>query len=180
MNEDANDNATGDENDAEVLETVENLPMSSERDESKKKKTKKGVFNKEWLTAVEYQPFSKEYKSDSSQATCIACNQQFSVHYRGKTDIDNHMKINRQLITKTMKPTREKDEIAATEGILVYHGVQHGHSYLAQQYLTNVCRNIFSSSPVANARLEVVLYQRHTFCFFLFSDYKTSVIFCFF
>ena len=110
----------------------------------------------------EYKQFLKEYKYDSSQATCIVCNQQFSVHYRGKADIDNHIKtqkhqnnlksfnVNKQLITTTMKRSREKDEIAAAEGTLVYHGVKHGHSYLSQQCLTNVCKTIFASSTVAS------------------------------
>ncbi|CAF5022389.1 unnamed protein product, partial [Rotaria sp. Silwood1] len=54
------------------------------------------------------------------------------------------------LITNTMKPSKEKDEIAAAEGTLVYHGVKHGHSYLSQQCLINVCKTIFASSTVAN------------------------------
>jgi hypothetical protein len=32
----------------------------------KKKKLKKGIFNREWLKIAEYQRFLKEYKSDSS------------------------------------------------------------------------------------------------------------------
>ena len=55
---------------------------------------------------VEYQSFLKEYKLDQSQATCIACNQQFSIHYRGKADIE---------------AIKKKDEIAAAEGVLTYH-----------------------------------------------------------
>ncbi|CAF1681656.1 unnamed protein product, partial [Rotaria magnacalcarata] len=106
-------------------------------DKSTKRKSKKGVFNKAWLNLVEYKSFLKEYKPDSSQATCIICNKQFSVHYRGKADIDNHIKtkkhqyhmksydVNQQLITKTIIISKEKDEIAAAEGVLVYHGVKH-------------------------------------------------------
>lgn len=75
------------------------------------------------LKIAEYRRFLKEYKSDSSQATCIIYNQQFFVRYRGKIDIDSSMttqkhqnnlksfNINQQLITNTMKATREKDEI---------------------------------------------------------------------
>jgi hypothetical protein len=86
-------------------------------------KSKKGVFNKEWLKIIEYQRFLKEYKFDPSQATWIVCSQQFSVHYRGKADIDNHMNtqkhknnmksydFNQQLITNTIKTSREKDEL---------------------------------------------------------------------
>ncbi|CAF0811278.1 unnamed protein product [Rotaria sordida] len=110
----------------------------------------------------EYEPFLKEYKPNSLQATYIACNQQFSVHYRKKVDIDNDMKtrkhqnkiksfnINRQLITKTMKPLKEKDEVCAFEAVFIYHGVKHGHSYLSQQCTTNICKAILSSSPVPN------------------------------
>ncbi|CAF5108051.1 unnamed protein product, partial [Rotaria sp. Silwood1] len=53
--------------------------------------------------------------------------------------------------TNTMTPFREKDEIAAAEGTLLYHGVKHGHSYLSQQCLTNVCKTIFASSTGANS-----------------------------
>ncbi|CAF4165969.1 unnamed protein product [Rotaria sp. Silwood2] len=130
--------------------------------EQKKKEIEKGVFNREWLKISEYQVFLKEYKFDSSQATCVVCNQQFSIHYRGKADIDNHMKtqkheknmksynVNQQLITDTIKPSKEKDEICSAEAVLVVHGVKHGHSYVAQQCLTNVSKTIFSSSTVAN------------------------------
>ncbi len=130
------------EDNLEVL-AVEKSSVSSGV-EQKKKKLKKGVFNKQWLKIIEYQPFLKEYKFDSSQATCVVCNQQFSLHYRGKADIDNHMKnqkhqknmksynVNQQLITDTIKPSKEKDEVCAAEAILVYHGVKHGHSYVAQ------------------------------------------------
>ncbi|CAF4524758.1 unnamed protein product, partial [Rotaria sp. Silwood2] len=162
LNDDVDEKTTDDEDETEVLVTVENLPSTSMVQQNKRKR-KKGVFNKEWLKIAKYQRFLKEYKSNSSQATCIVCNLQFSVHYRGKTDIDNHMKtqkhqsnmksfdMNQQLITNTMKPSREKDEIAAAEGTLVYHGVKHGHSYLSQQCLTNVCKIIFASSTVANS-----------------------------
>ncbi|CAF4990208.1 unnamed protein product [Rotaria sp. Silwood1] len=44
----------------------------------------------------------------------------------------------------------KKDEVAAVEGVLVYHGVKHGHSHLEQQCTTNVCKAIFSSSSIAN------------------------------
>ncbi|CAF3339664.1 unnamed protein product [Rotaria socialis] len=57
--------------------------------------------------------------------------------------------VNQKLITTRIKPSREKDEIAAAEGVLVYHNIKHGHSYLAQQCLVNVCKTIFSSSPIA-------------------------------
>ncbi|CAF1150096.1 unnamed protein product [Adineta steineri] len=154
------EDSTTDENKPGVLTNAKS--PSSVSVERKKRRLKKGVFNREWLKMSEYQMFLKEYKFDSTQATCAACNQQFSIHYRGKTDIDNHMKtqkhqnniksfnINQQLITDTIKPSREKDEICAAEAVLVYHGVKHGHSYVSQQCLTNVCKIIFSSSTIAN------------------------------
>lgn len=83
------------------------------------------MFNREWLKISEYQVFLKEYKFDSSQAMCAACNQQFSVDYSGKADIDNHMKtqkhqknmksynVNQKLITDTIRSSKEKDEICA-------------------------------------------------------------------
>jgi hypothetical protein len=157
---DTNDDYVVQDEDNEELVTTES-PTSS-TDKSNKKKLKKGVFNREWLKITEYELFLKEYKNDATKATCIACNQQFSIHYRGKTDIDHHIRtqkhqnnfksfnINRQLITTTMKPTKEKDEVSAAEAVLVYHGVKHGHSYLSQQCLVNVCKTIFSSSTIAN------------------------------
>ncbi|CAF3726372.1 unnamed protein product [Rotaria socialis] len=59
--------------------------------------------------------------------------------------------VDRQLITTTLKPNREKDEIAAAEATLVYHGVRHGISYLAQQCTTTVIKNLFSSSSIASS-----------------------------
>jgi hypothetical protein len=102
------------------------------------------VFNREWLKISKYQVFFKEYKLDSSQATYVVCNQQFSIHYRRKADIDNHMKtqkhqknmksynVNQQLITDTIKPSKEKDETCTAEVVPVFHGVKYGHSYAAQ------------------------------------------------
>jgi len=58
--------------------------------------------------------------------------------------------VNQQLITDAIKPSKEKDEFCAAEAVLVFHGVIHGHSYVAQQCLTNVCKTIFSSSIIAN------------------------------
>ena len=122
------------------------------------KKRRKGVFNTQWLVDAAFRPFLREYKSDSTKALCIACNEQFSVHNGGKNDIDRHMNskkhinsmkvfnVDRNLITSTIKPVRETEETAAAEGTLVYHGVKHGHSYLSQQCTTNVMKSIFSSS----------------------------------
>ena len=107
------------EEDKPEILAIEKSPASAGV-EQKKKKLKKGVFNREWLKISEYQVFLKEYKFDSSQATCVVCNQQFSIHYRGKADIYNHMKtqkhqknmksynVNQQLITDTIKPSKKR------------------------------------------------------------------------
>ena len=120
MNEDSNE-VMVDEEDAETLAAAGQSSTLQNENKFKKKKSKKDVFHSEWLKVVEYQQFLKEYKLDESQATCIACNQHFSIHYRGKTDIDNHMKtiknqnnmksfnVNQQLMTKTIKPSEEND-----------------------------------------------------------------------
>ncbi|CAF1359389.1 unnamed protein product [Rotaria magnacalcarata] len=157
-----------DENEGvEILETTKLSPIPiaqvtspDDGKKSKDKQEKKGVFRCEWLTEFN---FLKEYKPDKSKATCIACNSQFSVHYGGKTDVVQHSKskqhktnmltfsVDRQLITTTMKPTREKEEVAATEATLVYHGVKHRISYVAQQCTTNVLKILFASSPIAKS-----------------------------
>ena len=54
--------------------------------------------------------------------------------------------INRQMITSTIKPNKDSEEISAGEGTFVYHGVKHGHSYLSQQCTTNFIKTVFSSS----------------------------------
>jgi hypothetical protein len=40
--------------------------------------------------------------------------------------------VNQQLITDTIKPSKEKDEICTDEAVPVFHGVKYGHSYVAQ------------------------------------------------
>ncbi len=65
----------------------------------------------------------------------MACNSQLIVHYGGKSDVVQHSKakqhstkmltfsMDRHLITTTMKPIREKDEIVAGEATMVHHDV---------------------------------------------------------
>ncbi|CAF1463507.1 unnamed protein product [Rotaria sp. Silwood1] len=152
--------------DVEILERNELSPIaqvtSPEVDKKSKDKQekRKGVFRSEWLTEFN---FLKEYKPDKSQAICMACNSQFSVYHGGKNDAVQHSKskqhkknmltfsIDRQLITTTMKPTREKEEVAAAEATLVYHGVKHKISYMAQQCTTDVLKILFASSPIAKS-----------------------------
>jgi hypothetical protein len=93
--------------------------------------------------------------------TCIACNNQFSVHYGGKNDVLQHSKskqhliniltfsLDRELITTKMKPNCEKDEVAAAEATLVYNSIRHRISYLAQQCTNDVLRILFDSSSIA-------------------------------
>jgi hypothetical protein len=141
-----------------ILRSVGNnaVEHTSDTDVLEKKK-RKGVFNPQWLLDAKFRSFLQEYKPDPSKALCIACNEQFSIHHSGKNDIDRHTQlkkhinsmksfsINRQRITATMKPNKEGEETAAAEGTLVYHSVQHGHSYLSQQCTTDVIKTIFSS-----------------------------------
>ena len=151
--------------DVEILEINELSPItkvaSSAADKkSKDKQERKKVFRSEWLTEFN---FLKEYKSDKSQATCMACNSQFGVHYGGKNDVVKHSKskqhnknistfsVGRQLIAITMKPIREKEELAAVEASLVYHGVRHRISCIAQQCTNNVLKIWFSSSSITKS-----------------------------
>ena len=110
-------------------------------------KGKKGIFKSEWLQELK---FLKEYKPDQSQITCMACNRQFSIHYGGKNNVLEHSKskehsknmltfnVHRQLITTTMRPIREKDQVAAAEAAIGYHGVRHRILYSSQQCTTDV------------------------------------------
>jgi hypothetical protein len=56
MTNDAKDSQIDDAEDTEILVTAE-LQISSLRDKSKKKKLKKGMFNRDWLKVVEYNYF---------------------------------------------------------------------------------------------------------------------------
>ncbi len=52
-----------DEGSNEVLITVKNLPMSSVL-QPKKKKLRKGIFNREWLKIAEYRRISAIFKRE--------------------------------------------------------------------------------------------------------------------
>ena len=60
-----------------------------------KNEKKKGVFRSEWLNEFS---FLKEYKQDKTRVTCMACNNQFSVHYGGKNDVLQHSKSKQHLM----------------------------------------------------------------------------------
>ncbi len=70
------------------LEAQSTAPETNIKQKDKQEK-KKGIFRSEWLQEFK---FLKEYKPDKSQATCIACNNQFSVHCGGKNDVVQHTK----------------------------------------------------------------------------------------
>ncbi|CAF1060537.1 unnamed protein product [Rotaria sordida] len=126
-------------------------------------KKKKGVFRKEWLSMKEYSKWLQEVKTDSTQARCKACLKTFSVRCDGKTALDKHMNRDAHktsmktfekstLITTLTIPASESDKISAAEGVLVYHGVKHGHSYVSQECGTNLVKTLFeSSSSVAKS-----------------------------
>jgi len=107
--------------------------------------------------------FLNEYKLDKSQATCMACNSQYNVHYVGKSNVVEHSKnkqyvknmltfsVDRQLITTTIKPSHEKDEVAAAEATLVYHDVRHRMPYLARQCSTDILKTLFASSSIVKS-----------------------------
>ncbi|CAF4925857.1 unnamed protein product, partial [Rotaria socialis] len=46
----------------------------------------------------------------------------------------------------------ESDQISAAEGMIVYHEVKHGYSYISQACGTNLIKSLFeSSSSVAKS-----------------------------
>ncbi|CAF4868999.1 unnamed protein product [Rotaria sp. Silwood1] len=105
--------------------------------------------------AVAVLPTVVEYRSNMSKARrkntpVIPSSEIFEIPELYQQTLSHKRFLLADLITNTMKPSKEKDEIAAAEGTLVYHGVKHGHSYLSQQCLINVCKTIFASSTVAN------------------------------
>jgi hypothetical protein len=50
-----------------------------------------------------------------------------------------------------MKPNREADEVAAAQATLVYHGVCHSISYLAQECTNDVLKILFGSSSIGKS-----------------------------
>lgn len=48
-------------------------------------------------------------------------------------------------------PEHELDKISAAEGVFVFHGVKHGHSYRSQKCTTDLVRYVFESSSVAKS-----------------------------
>ncbi|CAF2574171.1 unnamed protein product [Rotaria sp. Silwood2] len=54
-------------------------------------------------------------------------------------------------LTQFITSERELDKIAATECVLVFHGVKHGNSYRSQECTVDLIRNVFESSSVAKS-----------------------------
>ncbi|CAF5111813.1 unnamed protein product, partial [Rotaria sp. Silwood1] len=49
-------------------------------------------------------------------------------------------------LTVFLVPQHESDTISAAEGVFIYHGVKHGHSYNSQKCTISLVRNLFESS----------------------------------
>ncbi|CAF4070121.1 unnamed protein product, partial [Rotaria sp. Silwood1] len=81
---------------APMLQSVQDKTMNAAKDTDGKKRNK-GVFNPQWLLDVKFRSFLREYKPDPTKVVCIACNEQFSIHYGGKKDIDRHAKLKKHI-----------------------------------------------------------------------------------
>jgi hypothetical protein len=68
MNEDDDECAIENEENIDVEVTSEKQQIPADGEKSNKRKSKKGVFDKEWLKMVKYKHFLKEYKSDPFQS----------------------------------------------------------------------------------------------------------------
>jgi hypothetical protein len=104
----------------------------------------------------DYSSWLQEVKGDYKQACCIVSLRTFNIHHEGKTALKKHMNSdyhkkcmksfgNNKLITCTSSFASEAQEISAIEGIFVYHGVRHGHSYASQQCNINLVKDLFDS-----------------------------------
>lgn len=125
-------------------------------------KKKKGVFRKDWLFNGEYSSWLQEVTHDSTKARCKACLKTFSVYADGKTALEKHRNSNAHkksmisfqnngALAQFITPENELDKISATECVLVFHGVKHGHSYRSQACNTDLLRTLFQSSTIAKA-----------------------------
>ncbi len=103
-------------------------------------------------------------KGDYKQARCKACSKTFRVHYEGKTALKKHMNSeihracmksfgNYTLITYISSSVGERQKVSAMEGKFVYHGVNHGHSYISQQCTINLVKGLFASSSTVAKNL---------------------------
>ncbi|CAF5094650.1 unnamed protein product, partial [Rotaria sp. Silwood1] len=95
---------------APMLQSVQDKTMNAAKDTDGKKRNK-GVFNSQWLLDVKFRSFLREYKPDPTKVVCIACNEQFSIHHGGKSDIDRHAKLKKH-ITSIIDLIEDPDESA--------------------------------------------------------------------
>ncbi|CAF4908822.1 unnamed protein product, partial [Rotaria socialis] len=114
-------------------------------------------------STLKIQKKKKAVKTDSSKTRCNACLKTFSIHCDGKTALDKHMNhVAHQTSMKTFEKSTliktlavlasESDQISAAEGMIVYHEVKHGYSYISQACGTNLIKSLFeSSSSVAKS-----------------------------
>lgn len=143
------------DDDDEVEEVrMETTSLTSSSSSSSTSKKKKGVFRKDWLSIDRYSVWLQEINHDSTKARCKACLKTVSVHCDGKSAVEKHMTSythkksmktfeNNSALVQFITPERELDKIAATECVLVFHGVKHGHSYRSQECTTDLIRNVF-------------------------------------
>jgi hypothetical protein len=152
-----------DEDDGEVvIEATTSTNTLKSTPSSRLTKKKKGVFRKDWLSIDEYSLWLQEVTHDSTKARCKACLKTFSVHADGKSAVEKHrignahkksMKSfqNNPALAQFITPENELDKISATECVLVFHGVKHGHSYRSQECNVDLIRTVFQSSSLAKA-----------------------------
>ena len=125
-------------------------------------KGKKGVFRKDWLSNDEYSFWLQEVTHDSTKARCKACLKTFSVYADGKTALEKHRNSNAHkksmisfqnnpALASFITPESELDKISATECVLAFHGVKHGHSYRSQGCNVDLIRTLFQSSNLVKA-----------------------------
>lgn len=125
---------------------------------SNKKQRRLCKFNNKWLEDYKYKDWIK--KVDGHNVRCLLCNtHSFSIGYKGEADLEIHMsstkhiqaaksRITNELIDTfmIMKDSIEDDKIAAAELAMVYHTVNHHHSYLSLDYNSSLNRIIFNDS----------------------------------
>lgn len=128
-----------------------------------KERKKKGIFQTEWSMEKEFSLWIQEVKTDKKLARCLACLKTFSI-YEGKSALRKHMNSENHkknmksfgdniLLTSALLSTDERNKVSAAEATLVYHGVQHGHSYNSQQCTVNLIKDMFGSSSTTAKKL---------------------------
>ncbi|CAF3185040.1 unnamed protein product [Rotaria sp. Silwood2] len=120
-------------------------------------------FKKEWLFNSSFSTFLRECKTDPTKALCVVCNIQFSIQNSEVGDINRHTKSKKHLEylksaeSNRSKPiyetfhmaTSELNKLCAAEGTMVFHAVQHSHSYISQDCTINLSKKCFPDSSIA-------------------------------